>query len=62
MSAMSHKTMLMYLTRRADYLAKRIADAEVVGRTVTWDKGELLALQAAITRLTDTDPQDGQNP
>jgi hypothetical protein len=62
MSAMSHKTTLMYLTRRADYLAQRIAEAEAVGRAVTWDKGELLALQAAITRLTETDPQDGLIP
>ena len=49
MSIMSHETMMMYLSRRADFLARRVAEA--VGRTLTWDKGELLALQAAIGRL-----------
>jgi len=51
MSIMSHETMMMYLSRRADFLARRVAEAEAVGRTLTWDKGELLALQAAIGRL-----------
>jgi hypothetical protein len=50
-TAMTHDTMMMYLTRRADHLAKRVAEAEAVGRTLTWDKGELLALQAAMGKL-----------
>jgi hypothetical protein len=50
-TVISHETMLMYLSRRADFLARRVAEAEAVGRTPTWDKGELAALQAAIGKL-----------
>jgi hypothetical protein len=48
---MRYEVMMGYISRRADYLARRIAEAEAVGRVLTWDKGELQALQAAIGRL-----------
>jgi len=43
--------MMLYLRRRADYLAKRVAEVEAKGKTASWDKGEMLALRMAITRL-----------
>lgn len=45
--------MMMRLRRRSDYLAKRIAEAEAVGRDLMWDRSELAALLAAIDRLTE---------
>jgi hypothetical protein len=48
---MSEVEMLLYLRRRADYLAVRVAEADAKGRTSSWDRGEMLALRQAITRL-----------
>lgn len=48
---MNYELMIQYLSRRADFLARRIAEAEAVGRVPTWDRGELLALRAAIAQL-----------
>lgn len=39
------------LQRRADYLSKRIIQAEGNGKDLSWDKAEYSALTWAVTRL-----------
>ncbi len=56
---MRRELIIQYLSRRADHLARRIAEAEAVGRVLTWDKGELLALRAAIAELEKLEKSGG---
>ncbi len=50
---MTNDSMLMCLRRREEYLARRVADADEVGRNLMWDRDELLALRQAIALLTN---------
>jgi hypothetical protein len=42
---------LQYLAKRADHLARRIAEAQAGGRILSWDIAELAALRTAIAEL-----------
>ena len=61
-TAMNYDTMMLYLSRRADHLAKRVAEAEAAGRVLTYDRLELAALTSAMERLQASAHRDVQAP
>ena len=50
-SPMRREVAVQYLAKRADHLARRIAEAQAVGRILSWDIAELAALRTAIAEL-----------
>ncbi len=48
---MRREAAIQYLAKRAAHLAKRIAEAQAVGRILSWDIGDLAALRTAIAEL-----------
>jgi hypothetical protein len=50
---MTYATMMTALKRRLDFLQGRIAEAEAIGRRLTWASSEALALAEAIRRLQE---------
>ena len=48
---MRREAALQYLAKRADHLARRIAETQASGRILSWDIAELAALRTAIAEL-----------
>jgi hypothetical protein len=46
---------LAVLTKRADFLAKRITEAEAGGKDLSYDKSEVCALRWIIAKVTEED-------
>ncbi len=56
-ATLSYATMMKALKRRVDYLRQKVGEAEALGRNLTWDKAEMLAIEEAIRRLQEQERQ-----